>query len=148
MMDHLEKQRRIEEFERQCGQLGIPCTMQRRVILEILLDEDGHPNADQVFQTLRKRYHGISRATVHRTLETLVQMGVITKACHPGKIIRYDARLQNHHHLLCVRCEKIIDFQDQTLDSLPIPDTSALGFQATGVQVQLRGICKECRQKS
>ena len=89
----------------------------------------------------------ISRATVHRNLETLSQMGVITKTCHPGAVARYDARVDIHHHLICLRCNSIVDIDDENLSSLTIPDTSAFGFEVSDFRVQLRGICRNCRKK-
>jgi Fe2+ or Zn2+ uptake regulation protein len=88
---------------------------------------------------------GISRATVHRALETLVKLGVITKTCHPGNVIRYDGRTDVHHHLVCMRCDKVIDICDERLDAIEIPDTSAYGFQVEDFRVQFRGVCKKCR---
>jgi len=146
-MDSDTKQQRLEEFERLCREEGIPCTVQRRAILAAVLDRDDHPGADQLFRDVSKHNRGISRATVHRTLETLSRLGMITKACHPGKVIRYDARIEIHHHLVCMRCDKVIDFNDDRLDSLQVPDTSPFGFETIDFRVQLRGICDECREK-
>ncbi|MFH1843926.1 MAG: transcriptional repressor [bacterium] len=137
----------MKGFELLCKEQGTPCTIQRRVILEAMLDHNDHPTADQVYQDLQERRLGISRATVHRTLETLARLGAITKACHPGKATRYDPRTEIHHHLICLRCDKIIDINDQHFDSLKIPDTSAFHFEVADFRVQLRGICQECRDK-
>lgn len=142
-----EKQRRLEVFEQLCQERGIPCTIQRRVILQTVLDRDDHPSANQVFESVRKSGPGISRATVHRTLEILVDLGVITKTCHPGNVARFDGRIEIHHHLVCMKCNAVIDIHDEHLDSLKIPDTSAFGFEVTDFRVQLRGTCRECRGK-
>ncbi len=146
-MDARTKQARIETFERMCRARGIPCTIQRRTILGVTLDREDHPTANQVFEAVSKRNRGISRATVHRTLETLVQMGVIAKTCHPGNVVRYDACTETHHHLVCMHCSKVIDFRDENLDSLQIPDTSAYGFEVADLRVQLRGVCSDCRER-
>lgn len=147
-MNAREKQRRLESFEQVCRERGIPCTVQRRVILDAVLDSDDHPSANDVFEGVSATSRGISRATVHRTLETLVELGVITKTCHPGKVARYDGRTEIHHHLVCMRCNRVIDIHDEHLDSLKIPDTSAFGFEVDDFRVQLRGTCKECRENS
>jgi Fur family peroxide stress response transcriptional regulator len=147
-MDAREKQQRLESFEQLCQERGIPCTIQRRVILEAVLDRDDHPSANDVFEGVRQGSRGISRATVHRTLETFVNLGVITKTCHPGNVARYDARTEIHHHLVCLRCSSVIDIHDEHLDSLRIPDTAAFGFEVADFRVQLRGTCKECREKN
>ncbi|UCH83521.1 MAG: transcriptional repressor [Candidatus Latescibacterota bacterium] len=122
-------------------------TIQRRVILETVLDLDNHPTADQVFVEASKRIPDISRTTVYRTLDTLTRISVITKACHPGSSVRYDTRIDVHHHLVCQSCDDVIDISDDRLDRIPIPDTSSLGFEVNDFSVQLRGICSRCKQK-
>jgi Fur family peroxide stress response transcriptional regulator len=142
-----ERRDRLERFEELCREAGVPCTIQRSALLEAVLDREDHPTAHQVLEAVRARIRGISRATVHRNLETLVEMGVITKTCHPGGVIRYDARIDIHHHLVCLRCNSIADIDDENLDSLELPDTSAFGFKVSDFRVQLRGVCRECRRK-
>jgi len=93
-----------------------------------------------------RRDPGVARATVYRTLESLARIGVITKACHPGKAIRYDSLTETHHHLVCLRCDTVIDIADERLDALPVPDTSSFGFEITDFRVQLRGLCRRCRE--
>jgi len=144
-MDRETKQTRMQAFEAQCREQGVRLTFQRRVILEAALDLDDHPTADRVFETVAKRTPGISRTTVYRTLETLVRMDVITKAPHPSSVARYDPRLETHHHLICQQCDEVFDISDPRLDSLPVPDTSALGFEVLDVRVQIRGVCRRCR---
>jgi Fur family peroxide stress response transcriptional regulator len=121
--------------------------VQRRTVLETVLDLGNHPTADQVFDEAVKRIPGISRTTVYRTLDTLARMGVITKACHPGSAVRYDRRIEIHHHLVCQRCDDVIDIADHRLDKLPIPDTSSFGFEVIDFRVQLRGVCRRCKQE-
>ena len=143
-----ERRDRLEQLETLCREAGIPCTIQRRALLETVVDRDDHPSANQVFEAVRARNPQISRATVHRNLETLSQMGVISKTCHTGGVSRYDARVDIHHHLICLRCNSIVDIDDENLSSLTIPDTSAFGFEVSDFRVQLRGICRNCRKKS
>jgi Fur family peroxide stress response transcriptional regulator len=141
-----EKQARLERFERLCRENGVPCTIQRRILLEAILDRDDHPTANQVFEAVRVRNRGISRGTVHRNLEMMAAMGVITKTCHPGAVSRYDARIDIHHHLVCLHCNSVVDIDDKNLNSLKIPDTSAFDFEVRDFRVQLRGVCKSCRE--
>jgi Fe2+ or Zn2+ uptake regulation protein len=115
-------------------------------VLEAVLDLDNHPTADQVHEAVARANPGVSRATVYRALESLTRIGVITKACHPGKAVRYDSRPETHHHLVCLRCDEVIDISDERLDALPVPDTSGYGFEVSDFRVQLRGICRRCRE--
>jgi len=142
-----ERRDRLEQLEKLCRDVGIPCTIQRRALLEAVLDRDDHPTANQVFEAVRVGNPRISRATVHRNLELLSEMGVITKTCHTGGVFRYDARVDIHHHLICLRCNSVVDIDDDNLSSLTVPDTSAFGFEVSDFRVQLRGICRNCRKK-
>jgi len=147
LFDDQTKSRRLDEFERSCRSLGIPVTSQRRLVLEAVLDLDCHPTADQVHNSLRTRQARISRATVYRTLEALVEMEMITKTCHPGGVMRYDRRTEIHHHLVCLNCDSVTDVTDERLNELTIPDTSAVGFEVKDFRVQLRGLCCSCREQ-
>lgn len=140
-------QSRLQAFEQLCRGKGVPFTVQRRTVLEVMLALDQHPTADQVYAVVTARLPGVSRATVYRTFETLVRMGLITKASHPGKAVRFDTRTEVHHHLVCMNCDAVVDLVDPRLDALPIPDTAAQGFVVSDFRVQLRGLCRRCRQR-
>ena len=126
---------------------GIRLSPARQVILSTLLDLDTHPTADEVYAAACVEDPGLGRATVFRALDALTEAGILTKALHAGAAVRYDIRAQPHHHLVCTRCETIIDILDDRLDRLVLPDTSNLGFHVANAQVQLRGICQSCRNK-
>lgn len=144
-MNHASRTERVQEFRRLCRQRGERCTVQRRAVLEAVLGLDNHPSVDQVYEAVRPRLPGVARPTVYRTLDHLARMGVINRACHPGHVARFDSRTDPHHHLVCLRCHAVVDFQDDGLDGLQIPDTSGLGFDVLDYGVQLRGICRDCR---
>ena len=74
---------RKAELEQALREQGLSLTSQRRVILEALLKRKDHPTADQVYELVRDRLPGLSRATVYRALETLVQAGAARKVFHP-----------------------------------------------------------------
>jgi len=146
-MDEAAKDNRLELLRQACRNRGLVLTSQRRAVLRAVLDLDDHPTADEVHAVVARRRLRVSRATVFRTLESLARLGVITKACHPGSVARYDGRVERHHHLVCLRCDRVIDFSDARLDSLPVPDTRRVGFVVSDCRVQVRGICRECREQ-
>lgn len=146
-MDDRAKDERIESLRQVCREHGLALTPQRRAILRAVLDSDDHPTADRVHATLVRRRVRVSRATVFRTLESFARLGLITRACHPGSSVRYDRRTDRHHHLVCLRCDRVIDIQDARLDALPVPDTRRFGFAVSDFKVQLRGTCRACREQ-
>lgn len=134
-------------FEEQCRRHGLALTVQRRAVFEALYLRRDHPTADQVYAAVRHRLPGVSRTTVYRVLETFVRAGLITKACHPGAAARYDPVVRRHHHLVCLRCEKIVDFLDSRLDHLPRPKAKHHDFVIDDYCVHFRGLCGECAAK-
>lgn len=140
-------QSRMELFERACRDLGLSLTVQRRLVFEAVSAREDHPTADYIYDDIRSRLPGISRATVYRILDTLVQAGLIAKICHPGSAARFDPKVHQHHHLVCMHCEGIIDIESPRLDRIPWPNVSELGFEINGYHIHFRGICCECRRR-
>ncbi len=138
---------RMEHLERVCRERGLPLTVQRRAVFQVMLDREDHPTADQVYVEIRARLPGVSRASVYRILEMLVGAGMVTKVCHPGSAARFDAEMRPHHHLVCVSCEHIIDVEAPDAGAVPVPDVGLRGFQINDCQVQFRGTCAECLRK-
>ena len=137
----------LETLYRRCREQGLRLTIQRRAVLEALVDVPGHPPAEALYAMVSNRLPGVSRTTIYRTLDQLVRAGVIGRACHPGNTVRYDGRTDLHHHLVCLGCASIIDISDEDLDRLPVPDTTELGFEVQNFQVQFRGFCRACRDQ-
>jgi len=123
---------------------GARLTVQRRVILEALRRRDDHPTADQILADVRGLLPGLSRTTVYRVLDALVRLGLARRVSQPGAGSRFDGRTHRHHHLTCLRCGRIIDYEDPRLDRLPLPRT---GLQVQDYSVQFVGVCAACRRK-
>ncbi|MGM0485939.1 MAG: Fur family transcriptional regulator [Planctomycetota bacterium] len=145
-MKKQDVKRRLQAFESLCRQRGLPVTVQRREILETVLQREDHPTADQVYDALSGRIPGLSRMTVYRVLSMLVEMGIIGRLHHPGTVARFDGREDRHHHLICGRCGKVIDIQDTRCDGLPLPNISNHEFEIEDFSVHFSGICSECRR--
>ncbi len=138
---------RLQEFEETCRQKGLPLTMQRRVILEAVLQRDDHPTADQIYEVVQKIIPQLSRTTVYRVLETLLELGVIRRVHLTGGTSRFDGMIRRHHHLVCTHCNRIIDFEDDTLDQLPLPKRKLQGFEVDDFSVQFSGTCCDCQKR-
>jgi Fur family peroxide stress response transcriptional regulator len=142
-----KKQQRIGLLEAKCRERGLPVTIQRRVIFDALLGRDDHPTIDQIYEDVRDRIPGVSRTTVYRTLETLAALGVAKKTSHVDAVARFDGNVEHHHHLVCVRCAKVVDFDDPALSSVALPDARRTGFDIVDFSVYLEGVCRECKSK-
>lgn len=146
-MNAESKPKRIERFAQACRARGLPVTTQRRTVLEMILDREDHPTAEQVYEQVRVRIPSLSRTSVYRILDTLVRFGIINKICHPGSATRFDPKIRQHHHLICMHCEKVLDIEEQQLDKITWPDVRGCGFTIRDYHIHFRGLCADCADK-
>lgn len=141
------KREKAKQLEISCRQNGLPVTVQRRAVLEALIERDDHPTVDQLFVDVKSRIPGVSRTTVYRVLETLVQLGVSRKTNHFEATARFDANTEHHHHLICSGCNKISDLEDRNLIHSRFPNMRSTGFKITDYSVYFEGLCSKCQKK-
>jgi Fur family peroxide stress response transcriptional regulator len=139
--------RRFSRLEEACRRRGIPLTVQRRSVFAAVLGRSDHPTAEQVFQDIRAVVPGISRTTVYRALDTLVELGCVRKASHLGAAARFDPNTERHHHIVCRQCERVVDLGARALDRLPVPDLRKHGFVVDDYSVHFTGLCHVCRRR-
>ena len=97
---------------------NLKVTPQRLAVLEALNYLKNHPTADKIKEYVVKNHPNIAVGTIYKTLETFVEKGLVKKVKTEKDVMRYDAILDNHHHLYCEDTERIEDFFDDELDSL------------------------------
>jgi Fur family transcriptional regulator, peroxide stress response regulator len=97
---------------------NLKVTPQRVAVLEALNNLKNHPTADKIKEYVVKNHPNIAVGTIYKTLETFVEKGLVKKVKTEKDVMRYDAILENHHHLYCEDTERIEDFFDDELDSL------------------------------
>ncbi len=139
--------RALHDLAAVCRERGLAFTNQRRIVLEILVQRRDHPTPDQVCEAARRRNQHISRKTVYRVLDTLVDLGLARRVHHPGASTRFDAEVSRHHHLVCTRCNRIVDLHRASLDGIPLPKGKPAGFEIHDYSVQFLGLCAICRRE-
>ena len=139
--------RRLAKFARRCRQRGLAVTPQRLAIIRALLGSMEHPRAEAIYLRVRKQHPHISLATVHRTLETLCEIGEARKVTMLHDRARYDGNLLPHHHVVCIRCRRIRDLAIPGIDRL-LHGPSALGeFKLLGSSLEIQALCDSCRSR-
>ncbi len=134
----------LENLKEACRKAGVKCTYQRMEIYREVVNNPVHPDAETVFRQVRSRLANISLDTVYRTLWLLRDLGLVITLGAPYERTRFDANLSLHHHFICTRCGRTIDFYSKELDELKISDhVRGLG-QVHVSQVILHGVCIEC----
>jgi len=135
---------KLQSLASVCRAHGLALTVQRRVILENLAGRTDHPTADQIYSAIKDRLPGISRTTVYRVLEAFVDLGIIQRISNPGATARFDADTKRHHHLVCLRCQKVSDLMSSALNNLPIPSPDETAFHLTDYSITFTGTCLDC----
>ena len=127
-------------------QAGWRYTRQRQAVLACLRMSNGHPTAEQVFATVRRRMPNISLATVYKALDALVDAGLANRIAGDHGPTRYDGRSEPHYHLRCQNSGEVIDlslpYDSALLDKLDpqlIETLRQQGFEITGHRLELVG---------
>jgi Fur family peroxide stress response transcriptional regulator len=135
----------FQKFQQLARAMGLRATPQRLAVLKALISSHEHPSAETIYKQLKPVYKALSLATVHRTLETLVQKGEARKVTPLHLRARYDGRKDKHHHLMCTNCHKVLDLDDPELDRLARRRV-VNGFEVSEYAVEVRGLCPDCRR--
>lgn len=135
----------LAAFVKMCRDAGVKATHQRTEILRELAATDEHPDAETIYQRVRKRLPTVSLDTVYRTLWLLVDLGLITTQAPGRRRTRFDANLDQHHHFICSNCGFTRDFYSDRLNDLNLPDCIAELGAPQQTQVEVHGLCHACR---
>ncbi|HOB86454.1 MAG TPA: Fur family transcriptional regulator [Bacillota bacterium] len=126
---------------------GYRLTGPRRHILEYLAGSGGHPDAQDIYNAVKERYPAVGLATVYRTLELLVKLGLVRTLLLKDQRRRFEIRLpaDNHHHLICTRCGTIVEFGHCAFSSI-LPDLERTTcFSIQGHTLEAYGLCSYCQ---
>lgn len=146
-MQNIETDQRVQLFIEICQRHHLKITPQRVAIYRVLIQSRQHPTADLMFRTVKKDFANISFDTVNRTLLTFAAIGVVDVVETFGGPKRFDPDTSDHHHLHCVACGRIIDFEYAGYARLDVPKAIAGRFKVISKRVVLKGLCETCAQK-
>jgi Fur family peroxide stress response transcriptional regulator len=138
----IRKHGRAEEILRDHGTKVTP---QRAAILRAVESSRRHPDVDAVYRVVSREYPNISRDTVYRTLAMMEEKRIIGSVLFVGNAKRYDPVTARHHHLVCIRCRGIFDFEGKKYDDLAPPSSLPEGFEVVRITVHVEGICDACQ---
>lgn len=136
-----------EDFVRISREQGLKVTPQRAAVYEAVAVLDTHPSADEIYRIVAKKLPNISFDTVNRTLLTFAEHGIIDILESVSGVRRFEPNLGQHHHLQCVRCGKVIDFEYTEYNDLPVPESVKREFTVVKKRVCLTGFCSQCSRK-
>jgi Fur family transcriptional regulator, ferric uptake regulator len=119
----------------------------RDVIVNVFLRQEGHLSADDLVDIIRREDQRISRATVYRTLQWMVDAGIARKVDFGEGRFRFEHsyRHPRHFHLICKTCNQSSEFLSSDIEALIEEIATARSFAARQSVLQIYGECEECR---
>ena len=119
----------------------------RDLIVSVFLHQDGHLSADDLVDLMRHQDQKISRATVYRTLQWMVDAGIARKVDFGEGRFRFEHsyRHPRHFHLVCKSCNRSSEFLSSDIEVLLEEIAAARGFEAGRSVLQIYGTCEDCQ---
>jgi Fur family transcriptional regulator, ferric uptake regulator len=138
-----------EHFRSFLKEHGLTFTSARKAILRGIAASEGHFDAAELHDALKRGGERLSAATIYRTLPLFVKSGIIRETLRAEGRSRYEhAWGHDHHdHLECLGCGKIVEFKDDALESLQVKVCRKHGFAPVEHRLGIRGYCAECRKR-
>ena len=121
---------------------------QREEILKELQMLGNHPTAEEIYMSVKGKDPAVSRSTVYRNLNLLVEEKIISRIPMQLGPDRYDYKHVSHNHIICTKCGKVFDFvYDFKLEKLKSSILEQTGIEILGDGIALEGICDSCKKK-
>ncbi len=140
-----------ERFDEYLQSRGKRITQQRRALVGFIFSRHDHFDADELIDSLNRRSDGdekISRPTVYRTLNELVEAGLLRKMTLAGRFVyEHDYGYPQHDHLYCQICDRLIEFSSEELQKIRDAVAREHNFRVTGHRLIITGVCDECSRK-
>ena len=137
-------------FKSLLQQLDLKITSQRLAVLKALNSgAKTHLTAREIFEKVLKTHPDIGFATVYRFIKTITELGVLSKLKMNNASARYEFKTDDHHHhIICVHCGKIVEFQNDKMENLIQNITQKNKFSLQHHIIEIYGECgrKTCKQ--
>lgn len=128
---------------------GFKLTPQRRSVLNTILGSEGkHLSAEEIYDLVKKSCPEIGLATVYRTMQVLDELRLVYKHNFDDGRTRYEITQNEdhqHHHLVCKKCGKVIEVEEDLLEQLETQVENKYSFSITDHNVKFFGYCNNCK---
>ncbi len=125
----------------------LKATPQRLDVLKLLLTSEEHLDAEEIYQRLMRKKKNVSRATIYRTLEVLVDNDFVRKLNFSDGRMRYEhtqSHHQHHDHMVCQLCGKVVEFFNPQIEALQEHVAREHQFVILAHTMYIYGLCAEC----
>jgi Fur family ferric uptake transcriptional regulator len=140
-----------DQLERFLRQKKLKHTAQRKRIVKRAFSMQKHFSADDLYEVLRKEKLNVSKATVYRTLKLLVEAHILDEleiGSREAKFYEPVLGREHHDHMICLRCGKIVEFTDQSIERLQEEAARRERFRILSHTLKLFGLCHACNGRA
>lgn len=126
---------------------GLKSTRQRDVVLNAFVSAGRHLSAEELYLLVKKSNPGIGYATVYRTLKLLAEAGLADERRFEDGFTRYEYNASDghHDHLICTRCGRILEFENERIEQLQQDVARKNRFKVQSHKLELYGLCSDCQ---
>jgi len=144
-----KSQKEADIVEAALRESGFRWTNQRALIVRAALATHDHFTAEELLDLCRKQDPKVSRATVYRTLSVLEEAGFVEglETGDGGRRFEHVLGHEHHDHMVCLSCERILEFRDDELERRQELAAKRVGFSIQRHSLRLYGTCKQCQQE-
>ncbi|ODN30934.1 Fur family transcriptional regulator [Fervidobacterium thailandense] len=145
----------VDSLKKELKERKYRMTPQREQVLKVFIETNSeHLGAEEVYRYLLSKRINVSKATVYRTVDLLVELGFLRKLQFDEGVYRYELvdKDNKHSHFICNSCGKIYELKDELSPDKILKDYTDLlraqGFEVNEFDVKFRGMCPKCSKKT
>ena len=147
MNKELRIEEKIEQLKQACKDKGMRVTPQRIAIFKEIAQSCAHPDVETVYEAVKDKMPNVSMDTVYRTMASLEELNMIFRIDNQLPKARFDADRTPHYHFICTECNEVYDIFSKKNEEIKIPQNAKNYGKIKDINVQIRGICKNCLNK-
>ena len=142
----MKNMQHLEDLVLSLREEGFRITPQRVAILDYLLKTDDHPSAEYIHKIIKKKYPMVSLSTIYKTLNLLREKKLVNEIEIGGES-RFDAHTDAHINLVCMKCGKIDDVDEDSLKEIQNRASKKSKYRILKGSFELFGYCNLCKSK-
>lgn len=134
-----------QDFKTILQEHQLKSTPARLAVLSFLGEQQRPLDAESIFIHIGQEHEKADKVTVYRILDALAEKGIIIKLEFGEGKYRYELAGDDHHHLICERCNTIQDIADCHLSSLIQEIQTKEKFLIKRHSLEFFGVCQACQ---